>query len=201
MDAGPLEHRRPLACAARRAADPLGRAALAGPEPARTRAARGRRAPRQARGRRRPPRGEDGVPRDPARRGRRAGRRRGLDPGPTQDAICAALVARGIEVHARHGACARTSRRPARGRGHAARDRRRRRLRADRADRRAPAGGRRGARRRDRGDDDRCRPPARHGRGRTAHVPRDRGQRRASASTSSTTAMAPASRRSRRSTG
>ncbi|HWG55957.1 MAG TPA: adenosylhomocysteinase, partial [Gaiellaceae bacterium] len=28
----------------------------------------------------------------------------GSNPGSTQDAICAALVARGIEVHARHGA-------------------------------------------------------------------------------------------------
>jgi len=31
----------------------------------------------------------------------------GSNPGSTQDAICAALVARGIEVHARHGASAK----------------------------------------------------------------------------------------------
>src|SRR6188508_2086303 len=30
----------------------------------------------------------------------------GSNPGSTQDAVCAALVARGIEVHARHGASA-----------------------------------------------------------------------------------------------
>ena len=35
----------------------------------------------------------------------------GSNPGSTQDAICAALVARGIEVHARHGA-SRTSSMP-----------------------------------------------------------------------------------------
>ena len=45
----------------------------------------------------------------------------GSNPGSTQDAICAALVARGLEVHARHGASRdEFDAGPARGGGHLA---------------------------------------------------------------------------------
>ena len=112
------------------------------------------------------------------RRARRSSRS-GANPGSTQDAVCAALVARGVEVHARHGASpdefdadlltVADDR---------ARARRRRRLRADVKDRRASAGDACATARRHRGDDHRRRAPAGAGRRRQAHVPGDRGQRR-----------------------
>ena len=93
----------------------------------------------------------------------------GSNPGSTQDAVCAALVARGVEVHARHGASRRSSTPTCSPSPTRSRDRRRRRLRADRADRRAPARRRGGLAGRDRGDDDRRLAATRVGA--AAHVP------------------------------
>ena len=100
----PGPNRGPVARPGGRAADPVGGEALARPQPPRARAPRRRRAPREARCRRRASRGKTAYL---AMLLKEAGAEvvaSGSNPGSTQDPICAALVARGIEVHARHGA-------------------------------------------------------------------------------------------------
>ena len=104
----------------------------------------------------------------------------GSNPGSTQDAICAALVARGIEVHARHGASpdefdadllAVADTEPEIVVDDGAE------LTARIVEHRPERRGR--PRGRDRGDDDRRRAAADDGGGGEAHLPGDRRQRRA----------------------
>ena len=155
----------PSLAPAGRAADPLGRQALARPEPARARAALRRGAPRAGGS---PSSSTSRRRRRTWRRCSRTPARRSSPPARTR----ARRRTRSARRSSRAGSrCTRATaprgrvrRPPARGRGHRAGDRRRRRRRADGADRRAPARGGRRPRRRDRGDDDGRRPAAGDGR-------------------------------------